>query len=180
MSRHKKTDKKAVRNIQINRNIKACQIDKHLKYNNQVSYNIYDVGSDGRKDKRSCVYYCKDSQKCINDKCSVIYCVSASGCGSYKRRNKGIKSNNINNDNKGSLIDSIVIHDNIASVKDNINYSNAISKNIGTNCHVGYLKRNDKRRHKTRCIYYDKVKKWCLMLVCRCVGSNRCGLYKED
>ena len=70
--------------------------------------------SDGRKDKRSCVYYCKDSQKCINDKCSVVYCVSASGCGSYKRRNKRsrIKSNNINNDNKGSLIDStIVIHD---------------------------------------------------------------------
>lgn len=52
MSRHKKTDKKAVRNIQIDRNIKACQIDKHLKYN-KVSYNIYNVGSDGRKDRRN-------------------------------------------------------------------------------------------------------------------------------
>lgn len=43
MSRHKKADKKAIRNIQIDRNIKACQIDKHLKYNNKVNYNIYDV-----------------------------------------------------------------------------------------------------------------------------------------
>lgn len=110
--------------------------------------------------------------------------MSASGCGSYKRRNKGIKrikSNNINNDNKGSLInDIIVIHDNIAIVKDNTNYSK-ISKNIGTICYVGYLKTNDKRRHKVRCIYYDKFKKWYLILVCRCVvASNSCGLYKED
>ena len=40
-----------------------------------------------------------------------------------------IKSDNINNDNKGSLIDgTIVIHD-------NINY-NKISKNIDINCYV--------------------------------------------
>ena len=67
------------------------------------------MGSDGRKNKRSCIYYCKDSQKYINNKFSVVYCVSASGCGSYKRRNKGIKSDNINNDNKLSLIDDTIV-----------------------------------------------------------------------
>lgn len=55
----------------------------------------------------------------------------------------------------------------------------AVSKNIGTPCHVGYLKNNGVRRHKAKCIYYDKIKKFCKLCLYKCVGSSHCENYKE-
>lgn len=63
-------------------------------------------------------------------------------------------------------------------------YSSGLSRNIGTAVHVGYLHSNDDRRHKSRCIYYDKSdrschcgKSGCYMM--RCGGSSHCTCYRE-
>lgn len=55
----------------------------------------------------------------------------------------------------------------------------AVSKNIGIPCHVGYLKDDGYRRHKARCIYYDKVKKFCEWFMMKCTGSSKCDRYEE-
>ena len=52
-------------------------------------------------------------------------------------------------------------------------YKSGLSRNIGTTVHVGYLHSNDDRRHKSRCIYYDKSDK-----LCHCVVL--CGVYCMD
>ena len=63
-------------------------------------------------------------------------------------------------------------------------YKSGLSRNIGTAVHVGYLHSNDDRRHKSRCIYYDKSdrschcgKSGCYMM--RCCGSSHCTGYRE-
>lgn len=55
-----------------------------------------------------------------------------------------------------------------------------ISKNIGTSCHVGYLQGDGHRRHKARCIYYDKVRKFCEWFMMKCAGSSKCDKYEEE
>lgn len=55
-----------------------------------------------------------------------------------------------------------------------------ISKNIGTSCHIGYLQSDGFRRHKARCIYYDKLKKFCEWFMTRCTGSSKCDKYEEE
>ena len=55
----------------------------------------------------------------------------------------------------------------------------AVSRNIGTPCHVGYMKSNEPRRHKARCIYYDKESKKCRHYLYKCIGSSKCEKYKE-
>lgn len=40
-------------------------------------------------------------------------------------------------------------------------YKSGLSRNIWTAVHVGYLHSNDDRRHKSRCIYYDKSDRSC-------------------
>ena len=48
----------------------------------------------------------------------------------------------------------------------------------GTPWHSEYLKTNDEvRRHKTRCIYYNKGN--CEKRYTKCPGSAHCGAYKE-
>lgn len=63
-------------------------------------------------------------------------------------------------------------------------YKSGLSRNIGTAVHVGYLHSNDDRRHKSRCIYYDKSDKLCHCgksgcYMMRCGGSSHCTCYRE-
>lgn len=55
----------------------------------------------------------------------------------------------------------------------------AISRNIGTPCHIGYLKSDGVRRHKSRCIYYRKDNKHCTLTFTKCKGSSHCNKYTE-
>lgn len=43
--------------------------------------------------------------------------------------------------------------------KDNNNHFRKLSDDIGTPSHIDFLRKNDDRRHKSRCIYYDKSDK---------------------
>lgn len=67
----------------------------------------------------------------------------------------------------------------MASTHERTNKYIGLSKNIGTPVHVGYMKSNDKRRHKARCIYYDKINKLCKWFMYKCIGSSKCDKYKE-
>lgn len=54
-----------------------------------------------------------------------------------------------------------------------------VSKNVGTAMHVGYMKSNEARRHKSRCEFYDKNLKYCEIKKRTCPGSARCNSYRE-
>ncbi len=54
-----------------------------------------------------------------------------------------------------------------------------LSKHIGTPVHVNYLKSNDGRRHKARCIYYCKATQKCEYFIDKCKGSAHCEKYEE-
>ena len=43
-----------------------------------------------RHNKKSCIYYDRISEKCLNAKCHVNICVSASGCTVYRQRSERI------------------------------------------------------------------------------------------
>lgn len=65
------------------------------------------------------------------------------------------------------------------------NHFKKLSEDIGTPSHIDYLKSNDDRRHKSRCIYYDKSDKKCYCGKCgnylmKCAGSGQCVRYNED
>lgn len=40
-------------------------------------------------------------------------------------------------------------------------------------------KEGDSRRHRSRCIYYNKSNKYCTKVVGKCVGSAHCSYYEE-
>ena len=97
----------------------------------------------------------------------------------YKSKNKQVKP-------KLSPADDIVQQPKTASYHAISNADNSISRNIGTPSHITYLskKENDDRRHRSRCIYYDKDTKHCLAPKgsysgIRCPGSSHCTQYFE-
>ncbi len=52
----------------------------------------------------------------------------------------------------------------------------------GTPWHISYgdkIKENDKRRHKSKCRYYDRKTKKCNMYFSVCFGSSHCEYYSE-
>lgn len=60
-----------------------------------------------------------------------------------------------------------------------------LSQDIGTPSHIDFLRKNDDRRHKSKCIYYNKSDKKCHCLKCvsyllKCVGSSHCMEYREE
>ncbi len=57
-----------------------------------------------------------------------------------------------------------------------------VSKLTGTPWHVEQMRigEDDSRRHKSRCIYYNKNTGRCSKMVDRCIGSTYCDHYKED
>lgn len=60
-----------------------------------------------------------------------------------------------------------------------------LSQDIGTPSHIDFLKSNDDRRHKARCIYYSKQDKNCHCGKCctymlKCIGSSHCYNYDDN
>lgn len=61
-----------------------------------------------------------------------------------------------------------------------------VNESIGTPSHIEYLKmsENDTKRHKSRCVEYDKKKKVCMCVrspyfTMKCGGSSHCKFYAE-
>lgn len=54
-----------------------------------------------------------------------------------------------------------------------------ISRNVGTPMHGEWLVRTDDRRHKTWCIYWDKIERGC-QVKSKCIGSSKCDDYRMD
>ena len=42
-----------------------------------------------------------------------------------------------------------------------------------------HMSEKDDRRHKSRCIYYDKMNNYCRYRSSKCIGSAHCHQYKE-
>lgn len=64
---------------------------------------------------------------------------------------------------------------------------NGMNQKIGTPSHIGYLKMSDgdTRRHKSRCVKYDKKKNICTCVkspyyATHCGGSSHCKFYSEE
>ena len=57
-----------------------------------------------------------------------------------------------------------------------------VNQMTGTPWHLETLKMNedDERRHKSRCIHYNKANKFCKKQKRKCPGSAHCDYYKED
>ena len=66
-----------------------------------------------------------------------------------------------------------------AAIHESTMESIKLSKDIGTPVHLSYLKKNDDRRHKARCIYIDKATKMCKWFMRKCTSSSRCDKYRE-
>ena len=125
-----------------------------------------------RQNKNKCVYYNKETQACTNTKHHSSYCTTAHNCTVYKRI-PDTPENKLSNYDENYLAlplqSGIHEHDTIGH----------ISKDIGTPMHGTYLKSEGKRRHKSRCVFYERIKKTCLLLVDKCIGSSHCNKYKE-
>lgn len=122
----------------------------------------------------SCKYHDKESHKCTNSKCHTTICTTAHGCTCYKRKE------DIQNKKSLSEYDENYIQiPNQSGTHETDNSYIGISKNIGTPCHVGYIKSDGIRRHKARCIHYDKIRKMCTWFIIKCTGSSKCNKYCE-
>ena len=127
-----------------------------------------------RQHKRSCVYYDVDTELCKNNNCSKSVCTTAHNCTGYKRKEKKVIKSNLS-----SYDESYIQKPNKAGIHERNTFVSGMSRNIGTVVHEGFLKSDGKRRHKARCIYYDKVGKICSFVVSKCIGSSHCKNYKE-
>lgn len=122
--------------------------------------------------KKRCLYYDKNSQMCTNKKCHTSYCTTARNCTCYEEKEVTYKTLSDYDDTYIQLPDQAGTHE-------RTNEYIAVSKAIGTPCHVGYMKNPGERRHKARCIYYDKSNKQCKYYKFKCIGSSRCEKYEE-
>lgn len=119
----------------------------------------------GRKGK-DCMHYNKEKKTCNRTK---SFCKS-NGCEHFKTKKEKRKPNG--NNVFVPLPQKVGTHE-------KTNEYIGISRNIGTPCHVGYIKSNEPRRHKSRCIYYKKDTKFCNWYKYKCVGSSQCEEYEE-
>ena len=57
-----------------------------------------------------------------------------------------------------------------------------VNRMTGTPWHTEALRigEDDSRRHKSRCIYYNRNTNRCSKMVDKCIGSARCENYEED
>ena len=58
----------------------------------------------------------------------------------------------------------------------------AIERMAGIPWHVEKMIRQegDLRRHRSRCIYYDKKKSHCSKVIGKCIGAAHCNYYEEE
>lgn len=125
---------------------------------------------------KDCIYFNEEKQTCLNRLSGYYrrFCMP-NYCGKFKPKEDKMKHNcglSKYNENHIPLPDK-------ASVHESTNEYIGLSKNIGTPCHVSYLKSEGRRRHKARCIYYDKVSKFCDWFMTKCTGASHCDKYKE-
>lgn len=141
-------------------------------------YTYATVSIDGKRQHyKKCMYYDKLSGKCVNKNCSVTICQTAHNCTGFKRvaEKKSEKENK-----NGKYSDTYLDYPSQFGIHETTPVQGAIlSQNIGTPCHTTFLKTNDKRRHKTHCIYYRKDGKFCVWFDNTCVGSSFCNNYTE-
>ena len=124
-------------------------------------------GKRTRKDKRTCIFYNSKNQKCKNEKCHINYCVTAKDCTQYKRKKK----------RKASIKASC---ENIRYHDQYLDYPRKSGIHESMPFHTQFLKNKDnKRRDKRKCIYYEKINKICNLLKARCPGSSHCKSYHE-
>lgn len=143
------------------------------KHSSLIHYTNTVISLDGKKpDKRTCIYYNKETTYCANKRCSKTICTTAHNCTCYKRK-EPVKNKLSNYD------DTYIQQPDQAGTHERTNEYIAVSKAIGTPCHVGYMKNPGQRRHKARCIYYDKSNKQCKYYKFKCIGSSRCEKYEE-
>lgn len=117
---------------------------------------------------KNCIYFNEEKKTCknmLNFKSYNIFCKS-NGCPYYKEKET----------NKEDYLPLPFQ----SGTHECTNEYIAVSKNIGTPCHVGYMKSNEPRRHKARCIYYNKESKKCRHYLYKCIGSSKCEKYKES
>lgn len=135
---------------------------------------------DGKKqDKRTCIYYSKSDERCMNKKCSKYYCITAKDCTCYKRKNKKTIDNMQYNDSLSEYDRTYLQELSQSGTHERTNEYIAVSKKVGTPVHVGYMHSDGIRRHKARCIYYIKQNKYCKYYKIYCPGSSRCDKYQE-
>lgn len=136
----------------------------HVKNSKSKSYKHKKQGRLGK----DCIYYNKEKQTC-NNRMNLMYNIfcKSDNCKYYKKK-KSEKENDV--------FAPLPIQ---AGTHERTNEYIAVSRNIGTPCHVGYMKSNEPRRHKARCIYYDKESKKCRHYLYKCIGSSKCEKYKE-
>ncbi len=153
---------------------------------------------DGRKIPGSSIYI--ETNHNVNDICRIIkkilkkYNIPTTKMKIYlqtdcielhnarkSNRTSVITGNNRNNKNSE---DYRFRKDTYVVQSDPVNAS--LSRNIGTPSHAEYLhmKEGDKKRHKSRCIEYDKENAVCRCVksqcyTSRCGGSSHCQYYKE-
>lgn len=177
MTKKKKSKKKDNFNISKSNKKESDQFSIKGIINSKKSiYTNSTKSIDGkRQHKKSCMYYDTDNCKCKNDNCSKVICDTAHNCTAYKRKEKEkIKKKKLSDYDENFLKIPY-----LASVHEPDTRYIGLSKNIGTPVHVGFLKSDGLRRHKARCIFYDKINKMCELFFKKCTGSSRCNDYIE-
>lgn len=120
----------------------------------------------GRKGK-DCIYFNENKLTCSNKNHYRYnnFCVS-DDCLSFKQK-------------LSPYDDTYIPLPNKSSIHESDNRFIGMSKNIGTPVHGEYLKSDGYRRHKARCIYYNKKTKSCTWFSHKCIGSSHCNKYQE-
>lgn len=150
----------------------------HVKRSKSKSYKHKKRGRKGI----NCIWFNPDKATC---NCNISgrynkFCKS-DNCNNYK----AIKEQEENKKNVKSNLspydENYIIKPYKASIHESDNKFIGISKSIGTPVHGEYLKNKDGiRRHKARCINYNKVDKSCRILNNKCIGSSHCNYYDEQ
>lgn len=133
----------------------------YIKRSKNKSYKVKKRGRLGKE----CIYFNDEKLTCSQ---SGSFCHSDNCLGFTKRKSK------LSNYDENYLPSPYR-----AGTHERTNEYIALSKNIGTPMHVGYMKSHDSRRHKARCIYYNKETKSCLYYTRKCPGSSHCEKYME-
>ena len=168
MGKHRKTYGK-MKSSSINHIKISSRSNKHVKR--------------GRKGK-NCIYFNHDKLTCNYYK-SIYYnkfCES-SDCDYYTEGTKQSENINCNTNINSNLsnYDKTYIKEPLQVGRhESTNEYRKLSRNIGTSVYVGYLKSDSKRRHKHRCIYFDKNNNYCKYKFMTCTGSSHCKKYQEN
>lgn len=158
---------------------------KHKSYEGSKSINhIKNSRSKGNKHikkgrkGRDCIYYNNDKKSCNMTKRLCNFCSYFTPKSDDKSDKTGSKKRTVKS-KLSPYNEDYLARPFVESTHEKTNEYIGLSKNIGTPVHVGYMKSNDKRRHKNWCIWFEKVGKICKYFASKCPGSSRCEKYEE-